>query len=247
MFENPLKGGQTYIGEPQSYSWLTAERNQIKPTHLNYTQMKIYTYHAHVPGLNIEAEHKLMLLWQAHHRKLGYNPIVLNEYIARKHRDYDLICAKIKSLGSVNTEAYEKACYLRWMAMDQVGGSVMMDYDCFIYDPKHFVPLFKNKRVTTCYQEYVPCLVHATFGWGDMVKAILAYQPAEQDQQEFGRVHVSDMHLLLNKAIQYQARTDVKMYMEAGWEQAPAVHYSSASMHTNGKGPKFQWIPKLRP
>lgn len=206
--------------------------------------LKLYTYHSHVPGLNIEHETKMILLWQEHHRRLGCDPIVLNEYIARKHPDYEQFCERIVHLPSINPGSYDRACYLRWMAMAVTGGGIMMDYDTFIYD---LAALKLKKGRATCYQGHVPSLFSApAHRYQAMVKAILEYQVGDRDKQENGKHHVSDMYLLLHKVIEFEPLDVVKMYGEPGWETAPAVHFSTSSMQPSNKMPRFQWIPRLR-
>jgi hypothetical protein len=227
--------------------------------------MKLFTYHSVVPQLSIVDETKLILLWQEHHRKLGYDPVVLNEYIARKHPKYEELCAKIQTLPSINPGSYDRACYLRWAALAAVGGGVMMDYDCFIYDPAGF-KFAKSK--TVCFQGHVPSLFSSPQDkYNAMVEAILNYQVTERDrvgsdggsdtamwdapanwkhQELAGKFHVSDMYMLMYKVIEHDQKSVVKMYGEDGWETAPAVHYSTSTMTPAKLLPRWQHIPKLR-
>lgn len=211
--------------------------------------MKLFTYHANVPGINLENEFKLILLWIEHHRKLGYEPVVLNEYIAKKEPRFEVFNEVIRVLPNINPPEYERACYLRWLAMAQIGGGIMMDYDCFIYDPKPIkkVPAVAALKSPICYQQYVPSLFSGNQNqFNHIVDIMIKYEVTEKDNVMNGRAHVSDMYMIENGTIPVDRRDLVKNYGEPGWETAPAVHYSNGSMQPAGKMPRVQWIPKLR-
>lgn len=93
--------------------------------------MKIYSYYAEVPDLNRFDELKLITVWREAWTAAGWEPFVLSEWYARKHPLYAALDELVSKLPSTNPARYERACYMRWLALAAIGGGWMSDYDCF--------------------------------------------------------------------------------------------------------------------
>lgn len=206
---------------------------------------RVYTYHASLPGHNPEHETKLLLLWKQNWAHAGFEPIVLNEYIASEHELYGKFLEAIQQLPSVNKPGYEMACYLRWMAMLQVGGGFMTDHDLFCYDPKFNFGTKKPDQIAL-YQAHVPCLAWGTKkAYEKVVTGIMDYKVTEKDIEVNSKLpHVSDMYMFYREGIPFTSHNPVRSYGDDGWEQAPFVHFSSASMQ--GYSPRYLHIKELR-
>jgi len=93
--------------------------------------MKIYTYFEQIYG---EQEHienlNLLELWERRWSNYGYTPVVLNRSHAVKHPKYSLYLEKFQSFPTINHQKYELSCFLRWVAMSNIGGCIS-DYDVF--------------------------------------------------------------------------------------------------------------------
>lgn len=212
---------------------------------------RLYTYYSHVPDMNSADELRNLILWRQHHAALGFEPFVLNEWHARQHPYFEEFDQAVSKFPTINPKTYDRACFLRWLAMATLKGfNVMADYDCFLYSLD--VPLQPLETgPLTVFQKYVPCLVS---GWPEQFlaqcKRFAAYKPKE------GENHISDQTILAAQAADDDAHKDrkpsferltiVKGYGEEGWEKAPAVHYSNSTMTPAGKQPRWQHIPKLR-
>lgn len=204
---------------------------------------RINTFYSHVPMLSFADETKLILLWMERWEAAGFEPIVLTEYHAHKHPCYAPFCEKIDSLPSVNPPAYDRACYLRWLAMNAIGGGLMADYDCIPYEK---IKLPKTGTRLLSYQNHVPSLVYGSAaGYQDVISAIMSYEVTEKDRVQKEKIHVSDMYILLNSGVPYEKRDTIKNYNEPGWETAPVVHYSTSSMSPT-KLPRWKYIPTMR-
>jgi hypothetical protein len=207
-------------------------------------ERKVFTFHDSLPGSNVEHATRLLLLWRQNWEKAGYTPIVLNEHHARQHPAYEQFNARIKELPTINRGSYETACYLRYLAMAVMGGGLMTDADVMVYsdiperkgDPAKLVSL----------QGHIPCCVYGNrYAYDQVVKQMLEYQVSEKDIEENSRQpHVSDMYMFYRGGIAYTSKHVVKSYGDEGWEQAPLVHFSNASL--KGNGPRFKVIPQLR-
>lgn len=208
--------------------------------------MRIHTYFSNVPGNNVENQTKLLLLWKQNWEDHGYETCVLNEYIASQHPLYAPFEQRIRELPTVNPLEYELSCYRRYLAMLQVGGGLMSDWDVFTYDRNsRFFGRATDKP--TSYQAHVPCLVHGNAkAYESIVTSIMEYKVTEKDLDGRPEPHVSDMYMFYRGGIPYTSRSEVKSYGEEGWMEAKFVHFSNAATKPAGKHPRHLHIPLLR-
>lgn len=209
--------------------------------------MRVYCYHSHVPLLSIEDETRLIMLWKAAWSKAGFEPIVLNEFIARKNPLFEHLQGRLLrgELPSVNPKNYDEACFFRYIAMAEVGGGIMSDYDVIPYGWTYAGS--KMTRMLRTYQGGCPSLVTgAKQAYLAAVKAFLEYQVGPDDRYQ-GKPHISDMYILQKGLIPHTPINEVKDYGENGWEKATAVHYNTSSLTKNKLLPRWKHIPTLRP
>lgn len=206
----------------------------------------IYTYHAPVPGINPEHELKLLLLWKRNWEAAGYDPVVLNEHKVQDHALYGPFSVAIDALPNINPAGYERACFMRWLAMAHVGGGLMADHDVFIYDKEFQFGKAPPKIVS--FQRHTPCLVYGSQGAFDkVVNEIMAYQVTEKDIEEgTQKPHVSDMYMLYRGGVKFTSKEDVKNFGVERWETAPFVHYSNSACKVYRKTPRHEHIEKMR-
>jgi hypothetical protein len=205
----------------------------------------VYTYHTGLPGSNMEHATKLLLLWRRNWEKAGFTPIVLNENHARQHELYAFAERRFQELPTINKSPYEIACWMRWLAMVVAGGGIMTDADVMIYgDVKQFKPV--PTKITSL-QTHIPCCVIGTrSAYNEVVKQMIDYKVTEKDIEEStGQPHVSDMYMFYRGGINYHSMDIVKSHGDEGWEKAPLVHFSNASLSGN-REPRHTLIPKLR-
>lgn len=216
--------------------------------------MRIYTFYDHIPAHDNGNELKMLSLWRAHHARLGFQPFVLQEWHAQRHPRYAQFCEAIEKLPSINPKQYDRACYLRWLAVaaaaleGMTGPHIMMDYDTWltpsVYDDLNPVLAPDRPDALHVYQNATPCIVS---GPGKAFEQaciwFASFKPAE------GEKHLSDMVILERVAAQepeaYVRYNYAKCYGEPNWTSAPALHFSNACMIPAGKGPRCNWIPKL--
>src|SRR5574343_993366 len=91
--------------------------------------MKVFTYFNPVPEMDVSTEHKLIVLWQHAWRMSGYEPVILTHLHADAHPQWAEVDELVRSFPTVNPVDYELACWHRWLALAQVGGGLMVDYD----------------------------------------------------------------------------------------------------------------------
>jgi hypothetical protein len=206
----------------------------------------VYTYFSSLPGSNPDHAARLLLIWRDAWAKQGYEPIVLNETHARKHELASFLENKVRMLPTLNVIEYEMACYMRWAAMAAVGGGIMTDADVIPYGPVEEFNRQGQKTTLTSLQGHVPCCVFGSkAAYEQVVRQMIEYKVSSKDVEEGEQMpHVSDMYMFYRGGITFTSRDIVKSFGDEGWEQAPLVHFSNASM--KGKQPRHEWIPKLR-
>lgn len=179
---------------------------------------------------------ELFELWKRAWADAGWQPEMLNEQDARKHRLYEQAQRAWAEYPTINHREYERHCYNRYLAMHTRGGGWMCDYDVFpltgdIAASGEDVEFF-SKGIQ---DPNVPCLIHGTEqGFEKLVYHLINHKPPP------GTRHWSDMLSMAH--VDAPNRLTVKEYMEDGWETAPAVHFSSHRMAGN---PKEIDIPKI--
>lgn len=205
---------------------------------------RIYTYFNHVPSMNSENEMKLILRWRDNWTNNGFEPFVLNEHIARKHPEFPAFAAAVERIPTTNSKEYETACWYRWLAMAQVGGGLMADYDVFGYGYRLALEPEEQEQLVCFTQNAVPCMV---FGPAEKFLDACRWFVANADYN--GR-HDSDMYALQRRVAAEPGsvicKDVVKEFTESGWEQALAVHYCNSRMHPAGKVPRHEHITTLR-
>ncbi len=213
--------------------------------------MRIYSYFGGVPEINPEGELRLITLWRKHHEALGFEPVILNEFIARKHPYFEEYDKAIVAMPSVNPDGYERACYLRWLALAQVGGGLMTDYDLFVLPKVGVDQAMIERGLTTArikvYENVVPCMVTGSAeAYLDQCRRFASYVPTKCDMFN-NRAHTSDMMILAaqSDAGEFDRVHLVRSWGDTNWKDAPAVHFSNASMGPAGLKPRWKSIPGL--
>lgn len=211
--------------------------------------MRLFTFYNHVPLHDQVNELKMLNLWREHHRRLGFDPFVLQEYHAWTHPRHDQFMEAVGKLPSINPAGYDLACYQRWLAVANTGADycIMMDYDCFLTPtvPDDLNPVEPGQEPNrlAVFQNTTPCLVAGSAKAFEQACVWFANcDPA-------GRKHLSDMIILEEVATKepeaFHRWHFAKCYGEQYWKAAPAVHFSNACMSPAEKQPRWKWIPEL--
>lgn len=192
----------------------------------------VFTYFDNTE-LNAAEQKQQIELWKQSWSRLGWNPVVLGPLDAMKHPKFEEFRAKIAALPTVNPVKYEQACYLRWLALDFVGGGFLTDYDVIStrLTPQSFMEIRASEKLTPLQggSSLVPAAMWAPKGaLKDWLAALEGYKPKKRDTEE-GRPHVSDQSIL--NRLKAEAWVDatqerVKEVGEAGWRGAELIHFA---------------------
>jgi hypothetical protein len=196
----------------------------------------VYTYYEPIDKIDRDNQEDLIKICAKSWKQNGWEFIVLNYEKAKEHKFYLTYSEIIKKLPSINPHSYDYHCYMRWLAMSQIGGGLMIDYDVvntnFKYEDSML--LIDNKKLTVL-QDHVPC---AVYGSSEQYLAIcqkfceLIYNPKciiEINNQP----HTSDMIMI---AIEFSEKDINKLkYVVDYPNTAPLIHCSNRFCAENNK------------
>ena len=209
-----------------------------------------------------DSQRKLIDVWERSWRKSGYEPIVLNEGDAKQHPMYDRFNENVSKLPSEYGPNYDRACFMRWLAMAaQPDGGLMLDYDVISYGFPLLTPDPKTMQIF-CEEPPVPIDMGAVLGtkqhYEDMSHIFANWTPDRgdwNDSSTYHGYHCSDLSLLvrmfehqnyprpswIQKTFGYSGR-----FPRPSYKTARAVHYGY-DMKLAGHWPKWAHIERLRP
>lgn len=127
---------------------------------------KVYTYYQQIDVINNDPRRKssqndLINICKKSWELNGWELHILSYDNAKEHPFYHEYSSIIKQLPSVNPESYDYHCYMRWLAMAQIGGGVMIDYDVVNMSLKSD-EIFTQQHLLSIFQTNVPCVVHGS-------------------------------------------------------------------------------------
>lgn len=190
---------------------------------------KVHTYFRPcVDAAALEEQKRILAIWESNWREAGWEPVILTEVHARQHPDFQKYYEKFHAIPTANPKEYEMACWLRWLAMLQIGGGMMVDYDVlnngwempkWALDPDGTAPFIYSTN------NPVPCAVSGcqkAFGF-----AVSSFAAAKERFVENGAPHVSDQ--LLIQAWKWPSGDICRQVGSAGWQDAKLIHFCHAA------------------
>lgn len=191
--------------------------------------MNLYTYYEPMAGGNPSRERALLELWADDWKRAGWEPRALGESNRLGHPLTDELLTRVSTYPTVNGRAYEDACYLRWLALDTVGGGWFCDYDVFSATPPFNPPDPKGAQTFNLDHRRRPGFVYMTReGIARVLKRIMSHVPSPH--------HNSDMTILCaadNASIWDRVESHVMDFGEPGWEKGPLIHFHNGAMWNN--------------
>mmetsp|Transcript_53916 Transcript_53916/g.101058 ORF Transcript_53916/g.101058 Transcript_53916/m.101058 type:complete len:341 (-) Transcript_53916:226-1248(-) len=196
----------------------------------------IHTLFDHVTGMS-ESERHTLLAWEKIWQQAGFKTRVLTRADAERSPFYPAFKDAFSKVNLGNNPEYRQNDFLRYLAMAEVGGGWMADFDVIPTFITPDMPLF-NQGNFTVYQDFVPALISGTRPeWERMVQEILKrlqnpiYRPIQ------GGLY-SDMFALQDVQQAYKSETLVASPNTWGPEMgcqtmrvaSLAAHFSHASL-----------------
>lgn len=215
----------------------------------------VCTYYEPVAGMAYPR--KLIDLWAVSWRDHGWETLILSEADAKDHPGYEYFSERIRAFPSVNPSGYERACYMRHLAMASTANchsGYLTDYDVInrgyvLEDGFYPVSDFSRGKPTILEPTRVPCAVLADpAGWEELCDIICEYTPKP------GETHISDMTILRQSPVDTSASCvehlcsgrPIRDDLGDGWKTAPLVHFSNFSFSKLGwRGDKADLIQRV--
>lgn len=201
--------------------------------------MNIYTYYEDIydKQFKINDQSRLLDLWMDSWSSKGWTPIVLNSDDAKKNPNYDKYLNRFIKYPSLNHKEYELACFLRWVAMEMIGG-----YHCD-YDVMNYGFIGEGETSLTFYSKFmVPCMVFGTKeDYTRILELFMSYNRRSKK-------HVSDQTILVENinTIEYNKRYLCPEYKQEGnWFQYELVHYPNGVMSKYGLQPRYMAVEEF--
>lgn len=203
--------------------------------------MNVYCYYEDA-GEDVS---RLIPLWSESWRRHGWNPIVLGREQAKQSTFYDRMAETVEQFPTVNQRAYSNANFIRYCALEAIGGGLFTDYDNINYGlkPDHLWHICKYNDLIRLFRGGFFYMTKN--GCAKFINTILT--PGTQYRACFilgQQPHVCDVCYLDYLNVPIINGLSV-LYREYGWETAPTVHYSNDSVA--GFGDKATYIQKVRP
>lgn len=194
----------------------------------------VFTFFNPIPGKPAGENASIINLWQEAWRARGFNPIVLRQVDAVKNAHYASFVESVQKLPCLIAKETQMNRFMRWLALDAMGGGLMTDYDVM----PHRLSADSLGRLTgfhvTRPRDNTPAIamVYADkpslARWLDRLQN---YAPRDEDKID-GRVNVTDLNVLASciQELGVVPESWVLNHGEPGWTEAAAVHFCAKSI-----------------
>lgn len=194
--------------------------------------MKVYTYFEQAPEL--PSFLPLVRLWQKSWKDAGHEPIILTSDVCDSR--LPALLRHVDSLPTINPRGYEVNNFVRWLAMDCVGGGLHVDSDVF---PNKFnkLPEFDLGYITILQKDLCPCgfWVPAE-GCASLVSKVFEYYKGIKIG---GQEHCCDQEFIrwLTPNVSWVKVVDfIKSYLtESDWQSGKLIHYPTSNLPLGDK------------
>jgi hypothetical protein len=158
----------------------------------------------------------------------GFRPIILNRMHAEKRVNFKEISKKFSRFPTVNPPEYELSCYLRWIALAEQGGGLLMDYDILPMTSSRSEDMRKMRECKwgdlTTYSSMSPMVTHGNASEIEKWVNYMANFQLKDVETIQGRSHTSDMMMAIHAINHKQNIFAVKSAL-------PFFHYSHYTIH----------------
>ncbi len=89
----------------------------------------VFTYYQPLSDADDPLPIQVLDIWGYAFYAQGFRPVILNRTHAEKRVNFTEISEKFSRFPTVNPPKYDLNCYLRWIALVEQGGGLLMDYD----------------------------------------------------------------------------------------------------------------------
>lgn len=207
----------------------------------------VYTYYDPVPSM--PSQEWMLQKWSYEWTRLGFLPKILSRQDAMSHANFAELEKHFQKYPSINPLEYELACWLRWIAMVQVGGGLMLDYDVLPYGfskaqldliVSHSNGSLDSLPVILMDHNPCPCAVYGTAKEFNNAVIWFANNEKKCSAPHGGKPHASDQ-TGVQSGPPWRALDICWQMGRPGWEKASLVHFSHSACAGR---PREQVIPE---
>lgn len=230
---NPVRGL-----EPAIYHGVkdASAREAVRARHISLTNERdgakktVFTYVVLADNQSKSEETKKLELWREGWRSRGWNPIALGIRDAAKNGAFKRMEAHVGNLPYVGNGDTAKNRFYRWLALDSMGGGMMVDLDVL---PGQFTPsdvIRRDAGIVLAKPDMrgisAAFMDKATVG--RFVEQIIGYDTQVEDLVD-GKANVSDL-TVWTKIKDSVIEPTVFEYGEKGYQQAKLVQFSDEAV-----------------
>jgi hypothetical protein len=171
---------------------------------------RVFTYYEPVEQLEYQPE-QIDVCRKSWERN-GWQLEVIGEAAARRSTFYQQYVDTVSRLPTVNPGKYDYHCYMRWLAMAEIGGGIMIDYDVVNTGLTQSDAFESSALVVHC--GHVPCTVSGSAENYLRVCREFCNLSAQYEHfiQIHDRPHTSDMIMLATGLIAFTKKFTVAEY-----------------------------------
>ncbi len=221
-------------------------------------RIPVFTYYAPVPALYTEASQRALIsVWARSWERAGWQPVVLEEKIFKRTPRYAGLKKKFLAHPTEYGDEYTLSCYMRWDAVAQYGGGMLVDYDVINYGFEPRRPT-DERMILFCDEPPAGVFMGAVLGtrrrFEQMVDIFSNWKIKPEDSGARANWwYYNDMMMLdllftaphHNKPAWLVKENGCALFDYEPWKTSRLVHYGY-QMHATGHWPKHEHIERLR-
>lgn len=192
--------------------------------HRSLVNKNVFTYFTPtLPGMQDPEANAILRLWQEGWRSRGWNPIVLRVMDATRNRRYRDFLEAIQRLKTKGSAQIQQNRFMRWLALDTMGGSFLTDYDVL---PGDFTPeIAENSKGFAMVDGQLSAAIVDRPTLGSWITEIKNYSPLPED---LGDVSDGSVLAFMRSEARIEPAAGMKVAQYAGgkMEGAQMVHFS---------------------
>jgi hypothetical protein len=188
----------------------------------------IYTYYQPLLYSANSSLIQILDIWGYAFYAQGFRPVILNRIHAEKRATFTELLSKFSRFPSINPAEYDLNCYLRWIALAEQGGGLLMDYDIMPMASSRSGRMRELKQCTwrdlTTYELMFPMVTHGNASEIEKWVNYMANFKLTDITMEYGKPHTSDMMMAIHSIIRNHRVFTIKSAL-------PFFHYSTDTTH----------------
>lgn len=192
--------------------------------------MKVYAYYEHHKDFRNDFD--LIGVCADSWTKQGWEFELITRPFIERHPKFKQFNDRVTKLPTVNDRRFEEPAFRRWLALDMLGGGLLIDADVINFG--YPVREYPHSVILADELESFPAPIYFTAEHAaKFVDTIIGWPDEGQyDTDDFGNAHTSDMNILLRvKAFGAERQRVCAVFgLNCNWRTSPLVHFGGHHM-----------------